>query len=730
MKTMSCKLISGTPYPLKKIFTGENEKVIIPDLQRDYCWGNPISGQNSDSLVNSFIDSIFKLDKSQDITMGLIYGYYDKLVPYHLQLCDGQQRLTTLFLLLGVLNRKLNNKYRAFLISDFEYNEDDNEPHLLYGIRESSLYFLSDLVCNFFCKPDLDTDEIANQPWFLTSYKEDPTINSILNAIRTIEERLKECENYELLADFLLEHLHFLFYDMTDRQNGEETFVVINTTGEPLSANQNLKPLIIIENPTYCRVCQEGADQMQYDTAHDWEEMETWFWRHRNKNGIDTANEGMLAFLHCVRVLECRAEADWHRCIDIDDDKFPLTIQMEQIWDWFVAYKKVYTTDYRRLFTENIVYPNTQNHYTQKALYSLLPAMVFCRKFPEASSMEVQRIYHMFDNMSRYRTVNRSSKNEAMYVPAFRNCKYIAEMDDKDILSLLSSSFNVSEEREKLLYVKENCADLITREKLEESFASAESYPIFNGQISTTLVKWSNNSITEWYNYYEKVTELWIKPDNLNRLRRALLAYGLPGYPMNTASVNKTLCSGEEWRTLMENQGEAISKFIKNEDLDKILQDYTNISSPYYLLIHDEHLIDFCQGHRIREYSHGLIEIMSRERASAYYLFVHRNVIFEKDMFNQEFWGSLDAWSDGVSTVFYVLSNNINLTLDIRLADSNYQIVAWLDRRPKLPTMEKQTLENIGFCKNGNEWVYPSITDPLVLKEKILEIAQAIESKS
>ena len=128
------QLISGEAYSLSEIFCGENDKVIIPDLQRDYCWGNPISDNAEDSLASSFIDSILRLEKSQEITMGLIYGYYDKvLTPYHLQLCDGQQRLTTLFLIIGVINRMLpGNKYRDLLISNFELLEDDNEPHILY----------------------------------------------------------------------------------------------------------------------------------------------------------------------------------------------------------------------------------------------------------------------------------------------------------------------------------------------------------------------------------------------------------------------------------------------------------------------------------------------------------------------------------------------------------------------------------------------------------------------
>lgn len=105
------RLKSGNPYSLKQIFSGDNDKTIIPDLQRDYCWGNPYSKDSDSSLVDSFMDSILKLDKSKDITMGLIYGYYDELVPYHLQLCDGQQRLTTLFLIVGVINKLIGDYY-------------------------------------------------------------------------------------------------------------------------------------------------------------------------------------------------------------------------------------------------------------------------------------------------------------------------------------------------------------------------------------------------------------------------------------------------------------------------------------------------------------------------------------------------------------------------------------------------------------------------------------------
>ena len=106
------RLVSGTAYCLRELFSGDNDKIVIPDLQRDYCWGG-----SSNDLVGKFVDTILNLNRTEEITMGLIYGYVNKdLTVEHVQLCDGQQRLTTLFLLMGEINRLTNNSFANLLI--------------------------------------------------------------------------------------------------------------------------------------------------------------------------------------------------------------------------------------------------------------------------------------------------------------------------------------------------------------------------------------------------------------------------------------------------------------------------------------------------------------------------------------------------------------------------------------------------------------------------------------
>lgn len=283
--------ISGNEYSLANLFGGDT-KIIIPDLQRDYCWGNNAmidrKSNKTKELVSDFVKNIVELfeEKSDStLTMGLVYGYEQ---PHtHIQICDGQQRLTTLFLLLGYINMKCAGLYDDYIISKQE-REDDFEPHLQYAIRESTLYFLSDLSRNVFINRKTNIADIKKSNWYFDEYDHDASIQSMISALQIIENIFMALDfnNYEKLGYFVLNNLKVLYYDMDNRSRGEETYVVINTTGEPLSSTENIKP-ILIGNPKLTK------EEVQL-YSEQWEYREEWFWNHR---GADTtADNGMQEF--------------------------------------------------------------------------------------------------------------------------------------------------------------------------------------------------------------------------------------------------------------------------------------------------------------------------------------------------------------------------------------------------------------------------------------------------
>ena len=69
--------------------------IVIPKIQRDYAQGR--STQEAVRVRNKFLDALYEAVEGTPITLDFVYGNIDKngvLTPL-----DGQQRLTTLFLL-------------------------------------------------------------------------------------------------------------------------------------------------------------------------------------------------------------------------------------------------------------------------------------------------------------------------------------------------------------------------------------------------------------------------------------------------------------------------------------------------------------------------------------------------------------------------------------------------------------------------------------------------------
>lgn len=704
---MNIKLKSGEYYSLHKIFSGINDKVLIPDLQRDYCWGNP-----DKNLVSKFLDTMFVLDKEQKWPMGLIYGYTDSLYSEHIQLCDGQQRLTTLFLVVGIINRLLpGNKYKHLLISDFEYEQDDQEPYLQYAIRESSLYFLSDLTCHYFLNAEEieSVDKIPEQPWYLGIYRKDPTVKSILNAVKLIEERLSGRNDLEELGRFVTNNMEFMFYDMENRANGEETFVVINTSGEPLTANQNLKPKIIKEyQETYPKI------------ANKWEQMETWFWQNRNRDEKipHTSDEGMAEFMRCVMILkhyQLTGKVEFAE----EGKEFPYKdIDFGELRRYFIAYKLMYTTNYEERYDKQPKYT-----YSQEALFVILPTLQYCYRFiGDAKQIDAKRLYHLFCNLSRYVDLSRPAG------PIGTALTLVNSMNDKDVVCLKENQTLREEERRKLGLL----ADANNREDMELLFAQAENNNIFNGQIRI-LLQWSNNNMDSTRYYLNRVEKLWQGncEGNIDILRRALLTRGLKDYPLDVPNRSHLTLGSEwkQWYKIFENNVDKIKDFLDEQlSLQDIIDNYSDSSSPYYAIVKDAKILQMSQKKNLRLVGNNIVIVMEKERSNANYLIIHRGQVFEKEMLDLNKWNGLWAWNDGKMSVLYSGCNVYNIVLDMNVLDNGYLIIAWIDRMPAKQSVKTETLEKLGFSFIDGKWSYPIIENPLKAKNRFKDITESIVS--
>lgn len=258
--------------------------IYIPDMQRDYCWGTTKADKadkHGNSLFKNFLDTLVQNynENKKDFTMGLFYGYVEN---NRLYLCDGQQRITSLYLIL-LYAYKLGKVDKGLLIHN-------NMPCMQYAVRDSSLFFLNDLVEHI--KNIKTIGDIKKEDWYFDEYNNDDTIQNIIEVLMTLEKEQNKINDYKLIS-YILNGINFIFIDMEKRENGEETYVLLNTTGEPLTTVENLKPYLVFNN----------TDKME-KYAEIWEEIEHFFWIKNNQN-YEMAEKGFMEFLRWVVILTC-----------------------------------------------------------------------------------------------------------------------------------------------------------------------------------------------------------------------------------------------------------------------------------------------------------------------------------------------------------------------------------------------------------------------------------------
>lgn len=207
--------------------------VTVPKIQRDYA-----QGRGSATVIrNRFLDKIEEAilgNTSVNLHLDFIYGYVvDKqFIPL-----DGQQRLTTLFLL---------HWFAANKISAEDFTKKTIKSQLLkftYDTRLSSLRFCNELVNHVLIQKEnqLISKTIMNQSWFMRVWENDPTVKSMLVMLDAINEKFSSTESlWQKLIDrkitFKLIDIKSDEFKLTD-----ELYIKMNSRGRPLTDFENFK---------------------------------------------------------------------------------------------------------------------------------------------------------------------------------------------------------------------------------------------------------------------------------------------------------------------------------------------------------------------------------------------------------------------------------------------------------------------------------------------------------
>jgi Protein of unknown function DUF262 len=223
-----------------KLFAEKNYSVEIPIIQRDYAQGRASAKEIRTEFLKALHGYLEEDIPFRDIDF--IYGDIDaanNFIPL-----DGQQRLTTLFLLhyyLALKEDKLN-QLKEILVKN-------GLSRFTYKTRQSAADFCNALFKNEIILPSSDdageralSETIKDSSWYFLSWDNDPTIRSMLCMLDAIHCLFKNTKGfYDRLVDKKQPVITFQFLTLNDYGLTEDLYIKMNSRGKPLTKFENFK---------------------------------------------------------------------------------------------------------------------------------------------------------------------------------------------------------------------------------------------------------------------------------------------------------------------------------------------------------------------------------------------------------------------------------------------------------------------------------------------------------
>lgn len=220
--------------------------VRIPSIQRDYVQGrrNAEVERARESLLADMESAVAQ---RTPLSLNFVYGYIDgdsAFVPL-----DGQQRLTTLFLMhwfAAIVGRHSDRPARLQQLTRFTYATRASSDAFLRRLTDD--VNASELARAFAAEPESFsfTAQIRDKAWYRSEWEYDPTIESCLAMLDRIREVFTDRDlliaaiwGDEAGTDPRLLHFEWLKTDNLGDPNA--LYIKMNARGRPLTELENLK---------------------------------------------------------------------------------------------------------------------------------------------------------------------------------------------------------------------------------------------------------------------------------------------------------------------------------------------------------------------------------------------------------------------------------------------------------------------------------------------------------
>lgn len=218
-------------------------RVEVPRIQRDYAQGRESFAEVRDEFLDALRGAIDLPagDPKLPLNLDFIYGSVEGSVITRFSPLDGQQRLTTLFLLhwYTAWRDGCSEIFKTLLCTD-------GCSRFSYSVRPSSAEFFDTLI-NF--EPACEPEQVAklsslikNQSWYFRHWRLDPTIQSVLLMLDSIHDKFISAKGaYARLTNEDYPAITFQLLDLANFGLSDDLYIKMNARGKPLTPFETFK---------------------------------------------------------------------------------------------------------------------------------------------------------------------------------------------------------------------------------------------------------------------------------------------------------------------------------------------------------------------------------------------------------------------------------------------------------------------------------------------------------
>ena len=515
----------------------------IPIMQRDYAQGR--KSEAVEAIREELLDSIFNaLVTEKNMDFDFVYGTLKGGILYPL---DGQQRLTTLYLL------------HWYLACKEGYIDDAREVlhHFSYETRISSREFCEKLIDLDYVpqEDETPTDYIKNQNIYFDLWDNDPTISHMLVMLDSIHKKFfdVELEMFPLLVRDIdsVPIITFNYLPMENYALTDDLYIKMNARGKNLSDFENFKAKFLQH------MKKNGLPYKHFEESVDtsWTDL-LWDYRSEVDNTID--EQFMYLFLYFTEMLylEHSEQQDGNSPFKVTDIRGLISFydteeKVEELYDLFDLWKnkeeidecfdsvfadqysegKVRIFDDKHNLIDSTIKENKLKVFNKVILYLFMKRLILFKKKGKSddSIEDYVRIIRNFVMKVRQR------KYES-YTPDFRFCRhgipyisYFLEefIEVEDIYGYVSEMER--DERinnESLKYEKDKADYILKNPERKEYIHQFEDLNVFRTSIHNIMPFIRNRHIDK---LASNIEDLFDK-DYFELLVRAMLAvndYGI-----------------------------------------------------------------------------------------------------------------------------------------------------------------------------------------------------------